>query len=56
MDTRVDIARLFSGIGPADAHVIRNAGGVVTDDPIRSLDISQRLGNTSSVFLVHHTD
>ena len=56
MDTLVDIGRLFGGIGPADAHVIRNAGGVVTDDTIRSLAISQRLGNTSSVFLVHHTD
>lgn len=56
MDTRVDIGRLFGGIGPADAHVIRNAGGVVTDDTIRSLAVSQRLGNTSSVFLVHHTD
>ena len=56
MDTRVDIGRLFGGIGPADAHVIRNAGGVVTDDTIRSLAISQRMGNTSSVFLVHHTD
>jgi carbonic anhydrase len=56
MDTRVDIGRLFGGIGPADAHVIRNAGGVVTDDTIRSLAISQRLGSTSSIFLVHHTD
>ena len=56
MDTRVDIGSLFGGIGPADAHVIRNAGGVVTDDTIRSLAVSQRAGNTSSVFLVHHTD
>lgn len=56
MDTRVDVSRLFGGIGPADAHVIRNAGGIVTDDTIRSLAVSQRLGNTSSVFLVHHTD
>ena len=56
MDTRVDVSRLFGGIGPADAHVLRNAGGVVTDDTIRSLAVSQRLGRTSSVFLVHHTD
>jgi carbonic anhydrase len=56
MDTRVDVSRLFGDIGPADAHVIRNAGGVVTDDTIRSLAVSQRLGNTSSVYLVHHTD
>lgn len=56
MDSRVDTTELFGGIGHGDAHVIRNAGGVVTDDTIRSLAISQRLGRTSSIFLVHHTD
>jgi len=56
MDSRVDTTELFGGIGHGDAHVIRNAGGVVTDDTIRSLAISQRLGRTSGIFLVHHTD
>jgi carbonic anhydrase len=56
MDTRVEIGTLFGGIGPGDAHVIRNAGGIVTDDTIRSLAISQRLGMTDAVLLVHHTD
>ena len=39
-----------------DAHVIRNAGGVITDDAIRSLTISQRLLGTTSIMLIHHTD
>jgi len=56
MDTRVDVARLFGDLGPGDAHVIRNAGGIVTDDTIRSLAISQRAGRTDAVFVVHHTD
>jgi carbonic anhydrase len=56
MDTRVEIGPIFGGIGPGDAHVIRNAGGVVTDDTIRSLAISQRVGNTDTIYLVHHTD
>src|SRR5919112_590840 len=44
------------GLSEADAHVIRNAGGVITDDEIRSLTISQRLLGTREVILIHHTD
>jgi carbonic anhydrase len=55
MDCRVDpLAAL--GLAPGDAHVLRNAGGVVTDDVIRSLAISQRKLGTTSVKLMHHTD
>jgi carbonic anhydrase len=54
MDARLD---LFSALGLAigDAHLIRNAGGVVTEDVIRSLAISQRLLGTREVMLIHHT-
>src|ERR671937_3220251 len=55
MDARLDVHRLL-GIEEGDAHVIRNAGGVITDDEIRSLSISQRLLGTSEVMLIHHTD
>ena len=55
MDARLDPARLL-GLEEGDAHVIRNAGGVVTDDAIRSLAISQRLLGTEEVMLIHHTD
>ncbi len=55
MDARLDTHALL-GISEGDAHVIRNAGGVVTDDVIRSLTISQRLLQTNSVMLIHHTD
>ena len=55
MDARLDPHRLL-GISEGDAHVIRNAGGVVTDDAIRSLTISQRLLGTTSIILIHHTD
>jgi carbonic anhydrase len=55
MDARLDVYRLL-GLQEGDAHVIRNAGGVVTDDAIRSLTISQRLLGTTEVVLVHHTD
>jgi carbonic anhydrase len=55
MDARVDPAALF-GLEPGDAHVIRNAGGVVTDDVIRSLSISQHHLGTEEIVLVHHTD
>ena len=55
MDARLDTRKLL-GIQEGDAHVIRNAGGVVTDDVIRSLVISQRLLGTSEVVLIHHTD
>ena len=55
MDARLDVFSLL-GIAPGDAHVIRNAGGAVTDDAIRSLLISQRLLGTTEVMVVHHTD
>ena len=55
MDARLDTHKLL-GLEEGDAHVIRNAGGVVTEDVIRSLVISQRLLGTREVLLVHHTD
>ena len=54
MDARLDPARAL-GLEEGDAHVIRNAGGVVTDDAIRSLVISQRLLGTTEIVLIHHT-
>jgi carbonic anhydrase len=54
MDARIDPVRLFQ-LEPGDAHVLRNAGGVVTDDVIRSLMLSQRLLGTRAVMLIHHT-
>jgi carbonic anhydrase len=54
MDARIDPVRLL-GLEPGDAHVLRNAGGVVTDDVIRSLMLSQRLLGTRAVMLIHHT-
>ena len=54
MDARLETGRLL-GIAEGDAHVIRNAGGVVTDDVLRSLVISQRLLGTEEIILVHHT-
>ena len=55
MDARLDTHKLL-GLQEGDAHVIRNAGGVVTDDVIRSLVISQRLLGTREIVLVHHSD
>ncbi len=55
MDARLDTHKLL-GLAEGDAHVIRNAGGVVSDDVIRSLVISQRLLGTREIVLVHHTD
>src|SRR4051812_39171085 len=55
MDARVVPSRIL-GLEEGDAHVIRNAGGVVTDDEIRSLAISQHLLGTEEIVLVHHTD
>jgi carbonic anhydrase len=55
MDARLDVYRLL-GLHEGEAHVIRNAGGVATDDAIRSLTISQRLLGTTEIVLVHHTD
>jgi carbonic anhydrase len=54
MDARIDPAQLL-GLRPGEAHVIRNAGGVVTDDVIRSLAVSQRKLGTTEVMLLHHT-
>ncbi len=54
MDARLDPARVL-GLEEGDAHVIRNAGGVVTDDAIRSIVISQRLLGTREIVLIHHT-
>jgi carbonic anhydrase len=55
MDARLNVYGVL-GLAEGDAHVIRNAGGVVTDDAIRSLTISQRLLGTEEVILIHHTD
>ena len=55
MDCRLDVLAAL-GLEQGDAHVLRNAGGVVTDDVIRSLAISQRRLGTREVMLVHHTD
>jgi len=54
MDARLDIEDLL-GLQTGEAHVIRNAGGVVTEDAIRSLVISHHLLNTNEIILVHHT-
>jgi carbonic anhydrase len=54
MDARIDVFAAL-GLGAGDAHVLRNAGGVVSDDVIRSLAISQRRLGTSEVMLIHHT-
>ncbi|OBG98921.1 MULTISPECIES: carbonic anhydrase [unclassified Mycobacterium] len=55
MDARLDVYRAL-GLNEGEAHVIRNAGGVITDDVIRSLAISQRLLGTREIILIHHTD
>ncbi|MBV8349409.1 MAG: carbonic anhydrase [Mycolicibacterium sp.] len=55
MDARLDVYRIL-GLRGGEAHVIRNAGGVITDDEIRSLAISQRLLGTKEIILIHHTD
>ena len=55
MDARLNPHRVL-GLKEGDAHVISNAGGVVTDDEIRSLSISQRLLGTEEIILIHHTD
>jgi carbonic anhydrase len=55
MDSRLDVFAAL-GLGAGEAHVLRNAGGVVTDDTIRSLAISQRRLGTREVMLIHHTD
>ena len=55
MDARLNPYGLL-GLREGDAHVIRNAGGVITDDEVRSLAISQRLLGTEEIMLIHHTD
>jgi carbonic anhydrase len=54
MDARLNVYGML-GLSEGDAHVIRNAGGIVTDDAIRSLAISQRLLGTEEIILIHHT-
>ena len=54
MDARIDPARMF-GLEPGDAHVLRNAGGVATDDVLRSLLLSQRFLGSRAVMVIHHT-
>lgn len=55
MDSRMDVFQIL-GLGNGEAHIIRNAGGVVTDDVIRSLCLSQRFLGTKEIVLLHHTD
>ena len=55
MDSRLNVFAAL-GLRDGDAHVLRNAGGVITDDAIRSLAISQRLLGTREIMLIHHTD
>lgn len=55
MDSRLDIYQML-GLEEGDAHVIRNAGGVVTEDTIRSLIISQRIGGTREIMVIHNTE
>src|SRR5919201_25373 len=55
MDARLHVSKVL-GLEEGDAHIIRNAGGVVTDDAIRSLAISQRLLGTTEIVLIHHTE
>ena len=55
MDSRIDTFKVL-GLGNGEAHIIRNAGGVITDDVVRSLCLSQRLLGTREIILVHHTD
>jgi carbonic anhydrase len=55
MDSRLDPNKLL-GLNDGDAHVVRNAGGVVSDDAVRSLALSQHLMGTDEIVLIHHTD
>jgi carbonic anhydrase len=55
MDSRIDVFAAL-GLGDGEAHVLRNAGGLITDDVIRSLAISQRRLGTETIMLIHHTD
>ncbi|KAB1656317.1 carbonic anhydrase [Pseudoclavibacter chungangensis] len=55
MDSRLDIFAML-GLDLGEAHIIRNAGGVITDDVIRSLTISQRMLGTEAILLIHHTN
>jgi len=55
MDSRIDIFRIF-GLDSGEAHVMRNAGGLVTDDVLRSLVLSQRILQTREIILMHHTN
>jgi carbonic anhydrase len=54
MDSRIDTFKIF-GLNSGEAHILRNAGGLVTDDVLRSLVLSQRMVNTREILLMHHT-
>lgn len=55
MDSRIDIFRIF-GLESGEAHILRNAGGLVSEDVLRSLVLSQRLLKTREILLMHHTN
>jgi carbonic anhydrase len=55
MDARLHIEQIF-GLGPGDAHILRNAGGIVTEDVLRSIVVSQQLLGTRGVMIINHTD
>jgi carbonic anhydrase len=55
MDSRIDVFRIF-GLESGEAHILRNGGGIITDDILRSLVLSQRLLKTNAIILMHHTD
>ncbi len=55
MDSRIDMFRIF-GLDSGEAHILRNAGGLITDDMLRSLVLSQRLLQTREIILMHHTN
>lgn len=55
MDSRIDIFRIF-GLDSGEAHILRNAGGLATEDMLRSLVLSQRLLQTREIILMHHTN
>lgn len=55
MDSRIDVFKIF-GLEPGEAHILRNGGGIVTPDVLRSLVLSQRLLKTNAIILMHHTD
>jgi carbonic anhydrase len=55
MDARIPVEEML-GLGPGDAHILRNAGGIVTEDALRSIVISQQLLDTKAIMIINHTD